>query len=353
MSYLKHRKAKQEVKKTREQILPPQKKEASPKLAVTEMSNPSDRDIGYARVDGSPVRPLPDAARSLHVSNNRMEIDDTWQPDIGDEEELNSASERDSEQVAVARGRQVLEFQAKREAESNKENIIRDLERRSGTSPQNLPGPSAPRAEKKNFIDRQLGAERVTFESQETVQPNRRRRSRSLGNKTTTAEMENRGEIEDVSSDQGYQEDHRRINATSTRKHSFNKKRLAPRSARDGRSSPKRMRLNPGDESVADDIGSAVLRHNQEQSPSPTQLENYKKANAQAKLNTATQPKKIQVRKAWTDEEMEALIDLIEEYGTSWTLLKERDLINGSILEARDQVALKDKARNMKVDFLK
>ena len=353
MSHLKHRKAKQEVKKAPEQIIAQQKAETSPKFAVTEVPNPPDRDLRYARIDGNLVRPSSGAARSLHVSDNRVETDDTWQPDLEDEEGLYSASIGDSELNAVARGRQVLEFQAKREAESNKENLIRDLERRPRTSPQNLPGRSAPRVEKKHFIDRQLGAERVTFESQETVQSNRNSQSQRSGNEIIAAEIDNRGEIEDVSSDEGYQEDRRRINATLRRKQSHNKKRLAPRSAHDGRPSPKRLCPNPRDDSVVDDISGAVLRHNQEQSPTPTQLENYKMANAQAKLNTATQPKKVQVRKAWTDEEMEALIDLIEEYGTSWTLLKERDAINGSILESRDQIALKDKARNMKVDFLK
>ena len=60
-----------------------------------------------------------------------------------------------------------------------------------------------------------------------------------------------------------------------------------------------------------------------------------------------------QVRKGWTDEETQRLLELIIEFGTSWALLKSEDFAAGNILESRDQVALKDKARNMKMDYLK
>lgn len=61
-----------------------------------------------------------------------------------------------------------------------------------------------------------------------------------------------------------------------------------------------------------------------------------------------------QVRKAWTADEVRRLMDLMEEYGTSWAKIKEADSnFAVPLLGNRSQVQLKDKARNMKLDFLK
>ena len=85
-----------------------------------------------------------------------------------------------------------------------------------------------------------------------------------------------------------------------------------------------------------------------------TQSEMYREVNKQSKVTTAlTVPKPLQNRQGWSNEEIQTLLDLIEEYGTSWTLLKQKDAENGNILANRGQVALKDKARNIKFDYLK
>lgn len=60
--------------------------------------------------------------------------------------------------------------------------------------------------------------------------------------------------------------------------------------------------------------------------------------------------KKVQTRKAWTDLETETLINLIQDHGTSWKVLKDKDL--EKVLLDRDQTSLKDKARNIKLDYL-
>ena len=62
---------------------------------------------------------------------------------------------------------------------------------------------------------------------------------------------------------------------------------------------------------------------------------------------------KPQNRTKWSPAEDDRLISLIEEVGCSWARIKKLDADSGNILELRDQVALKDKARNMKYDFLK
>jgi hypothetical protein len=57
-----------------------------------------------------------------------------------------------------------------------------------------------------------------------------------------------------------------------------------------------------------------------------------------------------QQRQRWSIDETETLINLIDKYGCSWsTILKKGQGVFG---ETRDQVSLKDKARNIKVELL-
>lgn len=81
----------------------------------------------------------------------------------------------------------------------------------------------------------------------------------------------------------------------------------------------------------------------------------YATAKATARIRTASQPKPIQHRTAWSQQETEALIQYIRRYGTSYALIKRQDDLSGESakLQNRNQVNLKDKARNMKMDYLK
>lgn len=86
--------------------------------------------------------------------------------------------------------------------------------------------------------------------------------------------------------------------------------------------------------------------------PARVHSEAYKATNEVAKMTTAARTKKkVQSRKAWTDLETETLINLIQDHGTSWKMLKDKDL--KKVLLDRDQTSLKDKARNIKLDYLK
>lgn len=58
---------------------------------------------------------------------------------------------------------------------------------------------------------------------------------------------------------------------------------------------------------------------------------------------------RTQKRVAWSPADEQLLVDLVEEFGCSWSLIQKR----GGFEHDRDQVALKDKARNMKVSFIK
>jgi hypothetical protein len=87
----------------------------------------------------------------------------------------------------------------------------------------------------------------------------------------------------------------------------------------------------------------------------PSRADLYNKVNGIAKQITIqrkdTRP--AQTRTRWSEKEIETLQQLIEENGISWSLIKRIDGENDGILASRDQVGLKDKARNMKFDFLK
>ena len=119
--------------------------------------------------------------------------------------------------------------------------------------------------------------------------------------------------------------------------------------------SPTRTKSDPTGRSNAEPVADEEPHGNEDPFPPPperVQLENYKMAKELGRINTAARAKKkTQTRKAWTDLETETLINLISEHGTSWKLLKDKDA--GKVLVDRDQTALKDKARNIKFDYLK
>lgn len=270
------------------------------------------------------------------------EEDDSWRlQEFGEgDEEVLVASEKASPSTAVARARQVMELQANRDAQNNRENVLEDSAQQISKV-------------KRSFIDRQDNAERVSFESQEEVQAvseNQGQRQRHLRRKDSAVGDVPAEEVEELGTEEEFQQDQRQITRQTRRGKTSSGKRSAPApSVR--RHLPEEDLLASTDGGPSDNIRSAPIRHDQEQTLPPSQFVNYMNANKLAKFKNSSQVKGPQKRKAWTNEETEALIKLIEEYGTSWAFLKQRDEMEK--LKFRDQVALKDKARNMKFDFLK
>ena len=89
----------------------------------------------------------------------------------------------------------------------------------------------------------------------------------------------------------------------------------------------------------------------------------WAEANAIAKTNAQAyreqhRDEKLQVRKPWAIDEVERLMTLIELNGPKYSKILQDDkspdmFPEGPILQHRTQVQLKDKARNIKLDFLK
>ncbi|KAI9749922.1 MAG: hypothetical protein M1815_002115 [Lichina confinis] len=81
-------------------------------------------------------------------------------------------------------------------------------------------------------------------------------------------------------------------------------------------------------------------------------ISQYKKVNQLAKRRIGEFVQPVQTRKPWSAEATQRLIKYIEDdrYQTSWAKIEHAQ---DPLLKGRGQVALKDKARNIKFDYLK
>ncbi|KAL8678258.1 MAG: hypothetical protein Q9186_005371 [Xanthomendoza sp. 1 TL-2023] len=237
-------------------------------------------------------------------------------------------------------------------AESNKENMATQPGPQRTLASRSIPRREAP-TRKGKFIDAQPGAERLAWESQgQGLQSSSASNSRQLVVQHTQ-EQDTESHIES-SEDEGFQQDTRRVTRTK-------KRNVAPRDDSSNlhrRSPAKRARhvIERRDPVEVDVLGSTLERQNNvNEAPRPSQVEVYREVNSTAKHRVASQPKRPQTRTPWSAVETNRLQELIEEYGLSWSLLKKRDEEHddGQKLADRDQTALKDKARNMKMDYLK
>ncbi|KAG8534113.1 uncharacterized protein KY384_000957 [Bacidia gigantensis] len=146
--------------------------------------------------------------------------------------------------------------------------------------------------------------------------------------------------------------------STSSRSRAQVDKRPAPEAPLANSSPSKRPRFR---DPRAESESSRQSEERPAQSPRPlqerqtlTQAEVYREVNNAAKARVAlTNQKRPQTRVPWSDIEEGTLMDLIGRFGNSYAQLLRIDKQEDNILKKRDQVALKDKARNMKTDLLK
>ena len=301
---LKRRMSNRQASKLAEQASAVDIQGPSSDIQVASTAEPSARAVTPQGKAKAPVIPSSAPAR-YH--------DDGWrhqEEDDGDDGPLPALTEE-------ARFDRVLALRDRVEAESNKENIVE--------TQTNLQPPSGQR----RLIDRQENATRVAWDSQDTG----------------SNQNADQGDL----SEDDFQQQQPPANATSRRSLKSSNKRTATEPPRSQGPSPKKVRVQAANGTRAE----SIAQDRQSAGPQASQVEEYRAANTAAKERKAWQVKPPQVRKGWTDEETARLLELIEEHGTSWALLKSEDLAAGHVLESRDQVALKDKARNMKLDFLK
>ena len=241
------------------------------------------------------------------------------------------------EDVESSPTNRILEIAAQTAAEQDKEN----LPQRPKSSPRRLAGPS--------LLDKQPNAKRVAFDSQLSMHqgPSARSKYQQL---IAEVERDPADQISSPSEDEGFEVDQRpQFSRPSLAPTSTNRVNLAHAS----RSSAKRPRLpRERQSSTALDEDYRDMRARSSEEPNPSQSDFYRAVNKRSRLVTAqNSPKKIQTRRAWSAEEIETLIELIEQHGHSYALIKTMDTRN--VLEHRSQVDIKDKARNMKFDYIR
>jgi hypothetical protein len=101
------------------------------------------------------------------------------------------------------------------------------------------------------------------------------------------------------------------------------------------------------DDDAADD---EVDDDNDDENDDESQAPPATQAKAIARIKTAiAKPERIQVRKPWSPRDEAHLEELIAEHGCKWSIIEK----NGHFEREVNQGALKDKARNLKVAYLK
>jgi Myb-like DNA-binding domain len=231
-------------------------------------------------------------------------------------------------------------------------------------------------APKRRLLDRQPGARQMRWEDSQDDEagPSTNKRKyqepveQANEEEEEEAEEERREEEEEdeISEDEGFQQDHRvpdparRLAAPAARRQS---------PVQDAPSSPKRQQIerprgnsdreaarrrqqrpeSAARASVRREVDNENEDEDEEDYPPPT----FPQASLVARVNDAHARSRMnrepQRRVAWSEADSDRLIDGIEQFGCSWSLIAK----NVNFDHPRDQVALKDKARNMKVTYLK
>ncbi|KIW08006.1 uncharacterized protein PV09_00952 [Verruconis gallopava] len=191
------------------------------------------------------------------------------------------------------------------------------------------PTSSANPARRRQFVDEQDDAERIS-QFEDGTQPaldQRPNQSKAISSQPTW-KRRHASSDDDVSEDEGLQFDTREIDMSQRR-------RAAPRLSQ----SPKRVRITVPDSDVRDER----VREYEEQKAIMT---------SQTRHAMQSRPRTQLGRTRWNAASEMRLEELIAEHGISWAYLKSLDQEGDNLFDGRDQVALKDKARNMKIQFL-
>jgi hypothetical protein len=249
------------------------------------------------------------------------------------------------------------------EAEKNKENRPLSTEADSGQHPAN--------PQRKFFIERQPTAQRVSqiSDSDTDSQPQPTTRQPAKRTRQDSEELPENDDAaavdeDDVSEDAGFESVSETIQVGHVRKraklhvvshdHAGNAKSRQPRTNATAskwgqHTSASRPRERVA--SVSPDPASDVANTGRAADMYSVVRETAQRQGQVHRLTTGAQ-RVTQTRVKWTPEEENGFISLIDRFGCSWSDLLARGQDEGIFHETRNQVSLKDKARNMKVDFL-
>lgn len=349
-------------------------KELLKTTGTTPSDAPSNQQPGEVTKDS--ISSIPKSARLKSQENERPQLTDPIATGAGDSRRTKEQYIEDSEPLGdgdvpqAPQERSTAELLADfREAEAyqNKEN-------------RPLHESKDPNTPKRRFIDRQPNAQRIAWsqpsrsEVEHTTQRGKKRNHQALSDDTT-------------SEDEGFQYDDRIIDiprrqatrgsmVTARSPHKRARKQspseLEPETVPSASSRPEDQPENeedsgdleagndvPVDEDAlqasarADAEGDDEENDEDEDIPTSTAPPSYAVISETAKEILRQKhlgaPRKARQRIPWSEKDTELLINLIGAIGCSWAAMEER----GDFEHMRDQVALRDKARNIKVDFLR
>ncbi|KAL8946366.1 MAG: hypothetical protein Q9222_007227 [Ikaeria aurantiellina] len=287
----------------------------------------------------APNHPIASLSRPPIVNEVPSSLAASWQPPaIDDDQELFVADNTDS----IIKPEDIMRRKHQMEDESNKENLA------VPSNAQLLPHRQPP-TKKPRFIDPQASAERIAWDSQQSATVSASDHSRSVVEGTKVEEIEE----QEMSEDEGFEAAMHPV-AQSAHRRPLQQNARSGMPSGSARKGPQVIQARQ-ESSPIEDVEDAVTRHNETNNPPLSQIDTYKRVNSTAKTRVAINPKKVQTRTPWSEDEINRILDLIQDHGISWSLLKKMDFNHseGAQLEQRDQTALKDKARNMKMDYLK
>jgi len=262
--------------------------------------------------------------------------------------------------------------------DKNKEN--RPLPPQAGPS---AAGTSAPAANphRRNFIDKQTDAQKVSqisdSDSDDSLPPPNKitgKRSRQQFEEPQQADdgfVQVVSDDDDVSEDGGFEEDPRRlpprmrnpapevIRIEGPRKRHKVQSRVVSQPSED-RAAPRRsrqpsvnlvaLREREAAANRARAVPAAGAGEEEEEEAPPATYADIQETSQRARMRL---PRKVQPKRVrWSREETDGFVDLIERAGTSYALLLKLGGEKGVFEDVRDQQSLRDKARNIKVDYL-
>ncbi|GAD92322.1 Myb-like DNA-binding protein, putative [Paecilomyces variotii No. 5] len=232
-----------------------------------------------------------------------------------------------------------------------------------------------------SFIDRQANARRVSPINLDSATP-------SAG----PSNLGKRKRADDGSEDDEFSQDHRAVDVQRKR---AQKPAISPakrarffdydasddgaemqlqstldeivRSTSEAASSPQRPQASQERQTQAEDQSHhrSLIRDVMDRFPALSGQSKPRKPHQTSEPKPRSEPKPVETRPAypdssrtrrrWSNEENDRLIYLIENYGVSWAALKRKDdlMEDGPKLEDRDQVQLKDRARNIKIEYIR
>lgn len=308
-------------------------------------------------------------SKQADVTPEVAESEDEFRPQVDDEEDIRLQVDDDDEAPTSHQPHNSSSATVTVGFTQSTDQIMDALKAHEERNKENKKPVNDNAQQKSRFIDRQTGAQRMSFESQPRENVN------SLAKRKRISAQEPEGDDDDEEDD--YEHDDRTV-GNERRQKRPRIQALRHSLAAVSRPTPSRAEHNDDEgynEEVAEEdptsVNSTLQRSSQQRSSAPAPRRRYASSqsaapassqydhaavNFRAKQNkAAAKPLRPQRRIRWTEEENDRLTELIGEYGLSWSFLKQMDEVHpdGPRLEDRDQVALKDKARNMLVDLLK